>query len=231
MDRFTTVGLVCFAVTVAVFLGRKTLFNWMKRPWFRHFTDADILGIGSGMTVQLIYKPLYPRLFDQDWTPTRRAEIGRLVWFDDLSHNSSKAERYRALREKIRTRCKPSDLKSVVYLKRGQSGETRQLINEDTIIQTLEETPLDVTIAALIDCQLVIGVEGSHLSHAVYTLQPKGGVLVIQPPSRFYNAHKDWVDSLGMHYGFVVGDAAERGFSLSVNDLLRTIELMIRATR
>ncbi len=56
-------------------------------------------------------------------------------------------------------------------------------------------------------------------------LKDKGTVITLQPPYRFNNFTKDWADCLGMNYGFVVGDPAEDGFRIDVNDVLRTIDL------
>jgi hypothetical protein len=73
---------------------------------------------------------------------------------------------------------------------------------------------------------MLISIEGSQLSHALYTLGDEGGVLTIQPPSRFFNSHMDWVRALNMRYGLVVGEERQSGFHLPVDDLLRTIDLM-----
>ena len=125
----------------------------------------------------------------------------------------------------------------MVYLRRGKSAERRELVNEDEIAERLlqvgasvlqmEETPTESIIEYLLGAEVVIGVEGSQLCHAVHTLREGGAIVVIQPPFRFYNAHKDWADALGMKYGFVVGDPAENGFELDPDDLLRTIDLAI----
>ena len=159
-----------------------------------------------------------------------------MIWFEDRSHNSNKARRYRILREKIRRRFKPVRPGGIVYLKRGRTGEPRDPRNEDAIMDILsrhgasvlrmEKTPPETTIRHLLDAEVVIGVEGSHLAHAVYTLRQGGGVIALHSPARFYNAHKDWADALGMRYGFVIGDENDGGYTVNPSDLLRTIDLV-----
>ena len=98
-------------------------------------------------------------------------------------------------------------------------------------IVEMELTPTEVTIAHLMEADFVISVEGSQLSHAVYALAEGGLRFGLQPPFRFYNAHKDWADALGMHYGFVVGDMSGEGFTVDPDDIMRTIDLFPRASR
>ncbi len=108
--------------------------------------------------------------------------------------------------------------------------------NEEAIVETLskhgatilemESTPVETTIEALLGAKMVIGVEGSHLCHAVFAIPDDASVLAIQPPDRFFNAPKDWTDALDIRYGFVVGDPAGNAFALDADDLLRTIDLL-----
>ena len=181
----------------------------------------------------------YADYFDLNWTPVRRAKIGRLTWFADLSHHSDKARRYRLLRKQLGRRFKPASPGGIVYLKRGATGEFRAPVNEDEITEILakkgvqvlemEKAPLETTLGLLLGADLVIGVEGSNLTHALHTLREGGGIIALHSPSRFFNAHKDWADALGMRYGFVIGDETSAGYSVDPDDLLRTIDLFVRS--
>jgi hypothetical protein len=81
-------------------------------------------------------------------------------------------------------------------------------------------------IDQLFGARIVISVEGSQLSHALYSLGDRAGLVVIQPPDRFFNSHMDWARLLDVRYGFVVGEQKEAGFYLALDDLLRTIDLV-----
>src|SRR5262249_25449459 len=81
-------------------------------------------------------------------------------------------------------------------------------------------------IKEVFGARLVISVEGSQLSHTLYTMHDRGGLLVIQPPDRFFNSHMDWARTLGMGYGIVVGERHDLGFNLPLDDLLRTIDML-----
>jgi capsular polysaccharide biosynthesis protein len=119
---------------------------------------------------------------------------------------------------------------------RGTGGKQRTLVNEEEIVNALmrrgvvimqaETLSVPELIMELFGARIIISVEGSQLSHALFTLREEGGVLAIQPPDRFFNSHRDWVYALNMHYGIVVGEQRKLGFYLPTDDLLRTIDLM-----
>jgi capsular polysaccharide biosynthesis protein len=72
---------------------------------------------------------------------------------------------------------------------------------------------------------LVAGVEGSHMSHALYLMSDTGCFINIQPPDRFNTEHKLYADWIGYRYGFVVGTQTGQGaFTVSIDDLLAVID-------
>jgi hypothetical protein len=179
----------------------------------------------------------YLTLFKQTYTELDRAHVRRLVLFDDISQNAHKVERFRKLRAVVATAYPdPSNTGRIVYLMRGPGGKERALLNEEEVIGTLarhgvtilraETLTVSQLVKELFRARIIISVEGSQLSHALYTLTDHGGVLVIQPPDRFFNSHMDWALALNMRYACVVGRQRPTGFDLPVNDLLRTLELL-----
>lgn len=177
----------------------------------------------------------YLELFEQRYTQLGPSHIRELILFDDIFQNAHKAERFRRLRAKVVQNQPAKRGGHVVYLMRGAGGKKRSLLNEEEVAAAVEKQggiivraeALGVRELAseLLGARLVISVEGSQLSHALYTIADHAGVLVIQPPDRFYNSHMDWARALSMQYGIVVGLPGEEGFTLPVSDLLRTIEL------
>ena len=49
--------------------------------------------------------------------------------------------------------------------------------------------------------RIVIGVEGSHLSHAIFSMADDGAFLKAQPPDRFAMPYKEFADRLGHRFG------------------------------
>lgn len=176
---------------------------------------------------QLFGLPELPRL--------ERARFRRLTYYTDYAQNSYKVARYRSLRDRVRRSLSSTmgPTHEIVYLKRGPDGEKRRLTNEAQVIDwcernrihVLDPTAMDAAQIALelLESRLVIGVEGSHLSHAIFSLHDAGTLLVLQPPDRFALAFKEFTDCFGMTFGFVVGEKNADGFSVSLEDLSRLL--------
>lgn len=212
--------------------------------WLRDDSATHLLASEYGTPISMP-TPSWPdqagylAVFGQSSLMPRRARVRRLILFEDITQNAHKAARFRRLRALVaRGRAAPAGDR-FVYLARGSGGKQRLLVNESEITEALERRGVAIVqaealgveelLAALFGARLVISVEGSQLSHALYTLRDAGGVLAIQPPNRFFNSHMDWARALGMRYGVVVGERREGGFHVPVSDLLRTIDLMDRA--
>jgi len=209
--------------------------------WLRDDCTTHLLveHLGKPMSMPT---PLWPHqggylaLFQQAYDEVGRGHIRRLVVFDDIYQNAHKAERIRRLRTHVATNRIPIAADRIIYLDRGSGGKQRTLLNQEEVIETLarrgvaivqpEALSVPQLIAELFGARIIIGIEGSQLCHGVFTLRDAGGLLVIQPPNRFFNPHMDWARSLNMRYGIVVGELRESAFYLPVDDLLRTIDLM-----
>lgn len=158
------------------------------------------------------------------------ARIDELTMFSDFAQNASKEARLRALRDRIRKTVTPGGARVPgVFIRRGLSGERRVMENEPIVEAYLAEqgfTIIDPTSLSAreiatrsLGAKLVIGVEGSHLAHALYTMADDATFLVLQPPNRFSLVHKEFADRLGMRYSFLVGDPTPHGFSIRLDDL------------
>jgi hypothetical protein len=209
--------------------------------WLRDDSATHLLASEYGTPISMP-TPSWPdqagylAVFGQNSVMPRRARVRKLILFEDITQNAHKAARFRKLRALVaRGRAAPASDR-IVYLVRGSGGKQRSLVNEPEITDALarrgvailqaEALGVQELLSGLFGARLVISVEGSQLSHALYTLRDAGGVLAIQPPNRFFNSHMDWARALGMRYGVVVGERREAGFHVPVADLLRTIDLM-----
>ncbi len=180
--------------------------------------------------------PVYRRLFEQrDAETVTHAVIDELIYFDDIYQNAHKVKRFETLRETLRKHLTPKAEGRIVYIARGPSAKNRVFLNEPAVIEELSRHGIEILFAesadsedfirTLLDARLIISVEGSQLSHALYTLPRNGGLICIQPPDRMFTSHYDWARVMGIDFGVVVGEQGEGGFTLPAEDILRTIDL------
>lgn len=164
-----------------------------------------------------------------------RTAVLRDVWlFQDFAMTTSKQERYRRLREKVRA-IPGSRRGHGVFFRRRGAGVERGLANEPELEERLAREgfeivdvtreDVDTILARTRDAKIVCGVEGSALVHGLLSMSEGGSVVCIQPPYRFNLALKDHSDAMGMRYGIVVGEGSCERFRVSVDELMRTIEL------
>lgn len=117
---------------------------------------------------------------------------------------------------------------SVVYLKRGPSGVTRQIANESDLLDFLsknydvtsyiaETTPIKELYAAIFNADLIIGVEGSQLAHAIVAGRTGAVLICIQPPFRFYNPFKNYCADAGLKYSIFVGEQSDNNNIFNVD--------------
>lgn len=180
----------------------------------------------------------YRELFGIDSPEIVAARFEELTLVIDIGQNANRRARFRTLRGRLRSRLRPIASQGV-YLRRGSNGGRRSIHNEEEIVDQLSRRGfeiVDVTRASarqiaerVAGAPLAIGVEGSHMAHATMSLPLPGGLICLQPPTRFTNIHKDYADCIGFHYGLVVGSSVGEGFRVSVDEILRTTDAMRRA--
>lgn len=168
-----------------------------------------------------------------------RAFVKRLRFYEDPTHNSHKARRYKMLREQLREiiQADPEKTPRYIYLRRGDTGEPRTLVNEEEIqsvlhycgFETVDTSTLDATeiLRRTIDARVVVGIEGSHLSHAIFSMKEDGTMIVLQPPDRFAMVYKDFTDCLGMRFAFLVGNQKQGGFTILRSEMTKILELVL----
>ena len=167
------------------------------------------------------------------------ARVEELTIYDEPPQSPHRAARYRTLRARLRARMAsaPSVSAPGVFLRRGGSGESRVLENEPEIEATLERLGFEIVDPAglsaeaiarsTLDAKIVASVEGSQLSHAIYSMADEGAFLTLQPPDRFALPYKEFADPLGMRFAFAVGSRAGKGFTVSIDDLRATLDLLL----
>ncbi|HEY8430870.1 MAG TPA: glycosyltransferase 61 family protein [Sandaracinaceae bacterium] len=167
------------------------------------------------------------------------AEIGnarlRNVWlFSDYAMSASKRERYRRLRAKV-ARLPGSRSGHGVFFRRRGAGVPRGLTNEPELEERLEREGfeiIDVTvddadtiIRRTKDAAIVCGIEGSAPMHGMLAMAEGGALVMLMPPYRFSSCMKGHADAVGIQFGYLIGEGGRESFSISVDELMRTIDL------
>ena len=161
---------------------------------------------------------------------------------EDHAENAFKRDRLHEVRRRLRGDLAVREHAGVMLL-RGSSGQPRRLVNEGVLAESLQRRGIDVLDPSLLSAaelvrrcagaKVVVGVEGSQLTHGIVQLDDGASLLVIQPPQRFNNPIKATCDALCVRYGFVVGridsdsEAREGDFSVDVDAVNRLLDRMI----
>jgi hypothetical protein len=181
------------------------------------------------------HMPFYAKILEQDWTATDHAFIDHLILFQDFAQTSLKKRRQLEARNKVLSQVKVTAGNHMVYLKRGNSGTSRLIANEQEIIDELSRRGfiiLDINtdsveriLSYLATSRIVISMEGSQTYHGAYSLPSGSGLLLLQPPGRFVATQRGWSSNIGVRFGFVVGDERDDATYFSLNDILKTADL------
>lgn len=178
----------------------------------------------------------YRALLEMPANPACVTHVEKLWLLEDYEINAGRVERLAKIGSKLRGLHElPGP--SHVYLKRGETGIGRKLLNESAIVAALEargfttvapeQMEPDAIVASLRSAKLVVAVEGSAMSHATITMPPGGGLLAIEPPMRFNMLPRTYCAALGLTLGYTVGDPSEGDdFSQPVDRLLRVVDMM-----
>lgn len=214
-------------------------------PFLKDSLPQELLPDDGAQKIAMRTRPYdheagYRALFDLPAPPlVERARVRRLTYYQDFGQNAGKAARYQMLHDRLRANAQQGDRRSPVgvYLKRGQTGETRILANESALERCLADIGFDIIEPAhleadeiarrTLDAPIVVSVEGSHISHVSYSMAPTGTLLVLQPPDRFAMAFKEFTDCVGIRFAFVVCDPAKDGFEVDIDGLRRFMDRLM----
>ena len=126
------------AVLASSYLGSRFFGHWLADDCSRY-----LLGEAMGSTTVCVRRPEYAhqhkyhQIFGQTWNSIDRARIDDLIVFDDYSQNKHKRQRYLALRNRVKAQFRSESKEKLVYLRRGRTGVSRLIQNEDEIVQFL----------------------------------------------------------------------------------------------
>ena len=178
----------------------------------------------------------YLSILDLSYDGFTNGTVRELIILEDYSQNRYKRERYEIIRARFLQSGSGFTHPGAMILRGGSGTTPRYLMNEKQIADYLQSIGYKVVdperqsageiIEAISGARVIVGIEGSQLAHGLYSIADTGTLLVLQPPYLFTNVHKDYMDCLDLNYAFVVGDACEGGFRISMDDLKMTLDLI-----
>lgn len=231
----------------ASYLGLRYFGHWMRDD-----VALTVLGEDFGETIsptppiwhpdkyRYSHIPEYAKFFELPWRMEENVRFGELVIFDDEEYSQSKIARIRTVRDRVRRKMGPPPPgKRVFIMREVDDSSSRMFADEARLAERLAErgfdliTPSSMTVeeiaAALYGAETIVSPEGSQMSHSVYFAGDGACFLAVTSPDRFNSPFKQWLDSFNMRYGFVVGDAGERGFTVDPDRVMKTLDLMEKA--
>ncbi|MDO5706932.1 MAG: glycosyltransferase family 61 protein [Paracoccus sp. (in: a-proteobacteria)] len=181
--------------------------------------------------------PVYEDLFDQNWRERDVIRARSMILLNDIGFSRGKAERYRQLHARLRRKVQPAaDRRDVVFVGRGPSASSREIANFADLEQRLSAAGVEFVypegdtmafLSRILDARVIISIEGSQACHAIYALRDGGGLLVLEPPDRFYAAPHEWMRCMDQHCGLVIGTGAEGGCVINPNEVLAMLDRLM----
>jgi Glycosyltransferase 61 len=216
--------------------------SWCGNHFFGHWITDDLTlhlaaeEIGHPFILKrksYLHEPGYRRLLSIWCDQVASMRFGEVVVLRDFGQNAYKKKRYEVLRNRLKQQFRPVQARRVL-LRRGSLGVSRDIVNNSefesflirhgfTVVDPEKLTPSEI-VEQTMGAEVVMGVEGSQIPHALLTMAERGILCCLQPPFRFANTFKGYTDCLGMRYAMLVGHAAPGGFRIDLNDLGRILE-------
>jgi capsular polysaccharide biosynthesis protein len=233
IERFQD-GQLCTAIYIERFFGhwitdglpleilaherQQAAITLIRAPWMHEVGYREIISLRS--------RPVETAYFENLWI------------VDDRGLNRGRIGRLEKVRSRVRQAVGTKG-PTHVFIRRGNTGVSRALVNEEEIVSSLEARGFTILnpeassarqiAAALTNVRIVVLVEGSAQGHVSLCAPAHCVRVMIQPPERFNAIGKAYSDGLGQRFAIVVPDMAQQGFYQPLDALLRTIELAERS--
>lgn len=215
--------------------------------WFGHWVHDGLSTalLGSGYEAVTLPTPSgWQHAFELDRALGFGVSRPLRGWVDELSYcidygqGSLKRARYARLREdwRIALGSPPRRSGHRVYLRRGDRGEKARRLEgaarfEDElrgygfrVVDHLEHSATELA-RELLDAEVVVSVDGSHVVHALMAMKAGGVVISLVEADRFTTNLAGIVDGFGMRNGLVVLEGTgSTGYRVDVAEVLRTLD-------
>jgi hypothetical protein len=221
------------AVLACTFCGNSFFSHWMIDDLTLTLAAQELGEAIATPREPYTHEPDYLNLFGIQTRQVTQLKCGELLVIDDVGQNSFKRQRYESLRSSLK-KLTPLEANSGIMIRRGKSGVSRIMTNEDEVAQFLQTRGFSIVdpqnmsaqeiVRKMLGAKIIVGTEGSHMAHGLFTMADCGTIINLQPPYRFHGLFKDFTDCLDMRYAFVVGNDAPGGFTIDLEELARTLD-------
>ncbi|WP_412504648.1 glycosyltransferase family 61 protein [Roseovarius sp. SYSU LYC5161] len=179
--------------------------------------------------------PAYLDAFGITPRQTAACHVGRLHLYQDYAQGPSKRERYAGMRASL-ARAFPGDGTGAegLYIRRGQSGQSRLIDGEEALIERLTRAGfevLDITKADLAtiqrrcrDARIAVSIEGSHLSHLQFAMPEGACIIALMPSDRVSALQAGYAHAAGLRFGVLMADPGPEGYRVDADELMATID-------
>ena len=178
----------------------------------------------------------YVNAFELQPDTVANACVRELSVFQDFSQGSSKRQRYATLRARAtRHFGPPTPIARPLYLRRGNMGVARVVLNEEEVVQRLEREGFQVLDGENLSgaeiyrmasaAPQVVSMDGSHLNHLYFSMRPGTSLLTFIQSDRLTATNFGYAIAAGIHFGVQVVDRRGDGYVVDIDAMMRTLEL------
>lgn len=179
-----------------------------------------------------VHAPEYLKLLNIDPVPSPFVHFERMTFCDDVGQNSNRRARLKQLRSRLHEGPAPNR-GGLVYLRRGSTGEAREIVNEADLVRALVglgfvvvdvRQPLSEILAATLGARLTLSMEGSQCAHLMLSAGDGATHVIINPSDRFNNVFADYLPAFGDRMATIVAKRTGAGYSVNITSLMNLLE-------
>jgi hypothetical protein len=163
------------------------------------------------------------------------ARVSRLRIIDEFAQNASKIRRYWKIRDHFQQGRREGHR---VFISRGHWGTPRAMQNEVELQERFRTEGFSVfematssfsdLLNVLNGASVVVSVEGSHLTHALFMMADYASMIILNPPERTLTVLADLAPYFGLSAAmFICASGPDGSFSADEHELFRFIDAAI----
>jgi hypothetical protein len=212
--------------------------------WFGHWLEDELplqmLATKCGPVISHA-RPLYihelPYLEKLGLNPPmhlRSAHFKSLVVIDEFGQNPDKVRRFLDMRKLLSLGERKHER---LYIRRGTTGTSREILNEARLhsrlvaegygVIDLEYCTFKEMHEACRQARIIVGIEGSHLAHALFMAADHACLVILNPPAQTHTTIADLAPFCGLYSAmYVCMPENERGtlYTADIDEVLKFID-------
>lgn len=219
----------------ATYYGSVFFGHWLSDDLVRHLAGEALATPIMPNRKTYRHEPEYCELMGISQHRVDSARFEKLIMLEDFGQNAFKRQRFLELRSRLCGAVQSSHNR-YVYIRRGfrDAGASLVLTNAAEVEDYLTTQGFHIVdpdqlssseiASAIAGARVVVSIEGSHMLHALYAMGDGATLCLIQPPYRFNNVMKEYMDCMGLRYGFTVATENAEGFAAPLDRLKRILD-------